>query len=53
MSKSNQASTSNVPEKASDGKAVSITKIDISGVKNGRETSQAPPKPEKPVKGNK
>ena len=50
MSKTKQEKPSS---KSNDSKAIAISKIDIGSVKNGRFTSEAPTKPEKPSKGNK
>lgn len=51
MSKSNQEKPSNDSSKSTDSKPIAISKIDIGSVKNGRITSEAPTKPEKPSKG--
>ena len=53
MSNKNQAKPTSNSGKSSGSNSIPISKINIVSVKNGRITSQAPTKPEKPSKGNK
>jgi len=53
MSKNNQEKPSSNSHKLNDSKSIAISKIDTVSIKNGRITSEAPTKPEKPSKGNK
>lgn len=48
-----QANQEKQSSKSKDGKTTAISKINIGVVKNGRITSEAPVKPEKPPKPGK
>lgn len=50
MAKSYQDKPSNESSKSSNPKIIGISKIEIGSIKNGRVTSEAPSKPQKPTK---
>lgn len=51
MAKNNQGKPSSNSGKSNNSKPIVISKINSGGVKNGRVTSEAPTRPEKPSKG--
>jgi hypothetical protein len=53
MSKSNQQKPGNINPKQTNSKPIGISKAEVGRAKNGRVTSEAPTRPEKPSKGNK
>jgi hypothetical protein len=50
MEKNNQGKPSGSSPITKDSKPIAITKVDIGSIKNGRITSEAPTRPQKPAK---